>query len=152
PEVMSGMPVYVGEELGAKVDEDGNVIHEETAQQRTAAAAAVAERKITGMKAGKSYAEVSGDAPAEAPAPATEPPPEEAAGQIKARLEQFAKMRATVGDEAYYRILGSHGAEHANDVKSLNKAREIFRELQAEHKAQLAAQAPPAEEEPWRPI
>ncbi len=87
---------------------------------------AIAERKIAEMSAGKSYAEVS----EEMPEPDAEQPADEAlASQFKARLEQFAIMRAKVGDETYYRILGLHGFTHANEIKSVDTARVIYREL-----------------------
>lgn len=125
PEVFAGAPVYVPEELGAAVDEQGDMIHPEPpdAQQQ------VVDRKLAAMKAGASYAEVSGpeQGPPEQHSITTESDP--AAASIKVRLEQFAKIRAALGDPTYYQILGAHGFVHANEIKALSAAREIYREM-----------------------
>ncbi len=56
-------------------------------------------------------------------------PQEQAAAQIAARLSQFAKMKEQIGSNDYYRILGAHGYEHANEPRSLSEARAIYREM-----------------------
>lgn len=56
-------------------------------------------------------------------------PEEDAAASIKHRLEQFKAMRNALGDPAYYAVLGAHGFEHANEIKQLSVAREIYREM-----------------------
>ncbi len=97
----------------------------------------VAERKINGMKEGKRYADVS-DVPADFGPPADfpsepTPPPvevETAEASIKARLAQFAKIKSAMGDPEYYKILGTHGYEHANQIRNLSEARAIYREMQ----------------------
>jgi phage recombination protein Bet len=68
------------------------------------------------------------DIDAEPPAP-PEPEDEPAAASIKQRLEQFAKMRAAMGDAGYYAILNAHGFAHANEIKQLSMARAIYREM-----------------------
>lgn len=95
---------------------------------------AVLDRKLAEMKAGKTYAEVSSP---DAPYVATdedvpqfhEPPMEQAAPQIKKRLEQFAIVKKNIGNKEYYRVMGAHGYEHANEIKSLSEARTIYREM-----------------------
>jgi hypothetical protein len=136
PEVFAGAPVYVAEELGQPFDEQGDYVAPEVkpavAQQQ------VANTKIAEMKAGKAYAEVSGvespyvatddDVPANMGGTAPEPQ-EQAAAQIKRRMEQFGIMKANIGTSGYYRILGAHGYEHANEMRTLSEARAIYREM-----------------------
>ena len=138
PEVFAGAPVYVAEELGQPIDEQGDMVL--PAAKLAAAPQAVADRKIAEMKAGKTYAEVSASEPQsqyvatdedvpQALGGTAPEPQEQAAAQIKRRLEQFAAMKANIGTKDYYRILGAHGYEHANQVRSLSEARAIYREM-----------------------
>ncbi len=121
---------------------NGVVSEEEIGEQRTTPQA-VAERKIAEMTAGKSYAEVSDPEqelrPQVASAilgyaerqeqPEEQPVDEGPATDFKAWLEQMAKARAAVGDETYYRILGLHGFEHANQIKDRKTRIVVYREL-----------------------
>jgi len=63
-------------------------------------------------------------------------PADKKAFDFKKMLDAFAAIRAEIGDEAYYRVLGIEGYEHANQIKSANKAREIYRALEDCRKAQ----------------
>ena len=82
-------------------------------------------------------AEPEDDRPAAAHEPDQPPPPAEQtvsadledASSIKHRLEQFRKMRDVLGDATYYAILGQHGFEHANEIKQLSKAREVYKDM-----------------------
>lgn len=49
------------------------------------------------------------------------------------RIAEFQKQKARVGEAAYYRVLGSHGYEHSNEVvkRSTEEQRAIYRELMA---------------------
>jgi hypothetical protein len=138
PEVFAGAPVYVAEELGAQIDEQGDMVHPEP-KQHTPTQHQVADRKIAEMKGGKTYAEVSSPEPA--PYVATDDdipqnlggtapePQEQATANIAQRLKQFAKMKSSIGTKEYYRILGAHGYEHANETRSLSESRAIYREM-----------------------
>ncbi|MEO8592313.1 MAG: phage recombination protein Bet [Candidatus Solibacter sp.] len=124
PEELSGL--YTPEEMG-QADNPQPLLTE--AQHHVAAT------KTDETRPGKTYAEVStpeappyADDPAEHPAP-PELESEPAAASIKQRLEQFAKIRAALGDPTYYAILGTHGFSHANEVKQLSVARAIYRAM-----------------------
>ncbi len=127
PEVFAGAPVYCPEELGAIVDEQGDVIQQEAPAPRAAAvdaAQAVAERKIADMQAGASYEQASTK---EQQRQATAAPKEELT--FAQRLALFAGQRKRIGDAAYYSVLAANGFEHANEIKALQLQRRIYREL-----------------------
>lgn len=134
PEVFAGAPVYCAEELGARVDEHGEVLQDAPAVQ-------VADRKIAEMKGGKSYAEVS-EAQIEEPA--------ENVGDLlsiesfracstKDRIARFAALKSLIGDEAYYRILGAAGYEHCNQFPTLALAVRVFSEMVLEYQEMVQA-------------
>jgi hypothetical protein len=111
PEVTCGMPVYTPEELGATVDQDGEMVHPEPTQ------AQVREQKLEQARA------IGIDSK---PAPT-------ASVDMKAMLVSFKELKdkfEAMGEiGAYYQILGNHGYEHANEIRPLAKAREIYREM-----------------------
>lgn len=119
PDVFGGAPVYTPEELGARVDADGEVVHSEPTQ------ADVRDAKIE--QAREAGIEVS------APKAASK-----GAVDMKAMMEAFRELKgkfaalAAVG--TYYQILGNHGYEHANEIRPLAKAREVYREMALEYK------------------
>ena len=158
PEVFAGAPVYVPEELGAQVDEQGDYVAEALPAPKPdprAAARAVAEHKIAEMKAGKSYQEISTPDPRnniEDAEPETLPPyevPSSSLPTVKAfhisgkfdRLKMFGQMKAAIGDQPYYRILGSHGVEHGNEFTKLATAEAALAEMLAEYADQTRSRA-----------
>lgn len=50
-------------------------------------------------------------------------------------LEAFATIKQTIGPEAYYRILGADGYEHANEIKTVADRRRVYGLMQMEAKA-----------------
>lgn len=128
PEVTSGLPIYTPEELGAAVNSEGEI---DTLQIDTgghpigtqAAADYVAQQKLDTMKSnggGKS--------------------------NDFQMLQAFGNIKKEIGEEAYYRILGANGFEHANQIKDRSKGQDIFRELAAIRKSiQQKEQEQPAE-------
>lgn len=50
-------------------------------------------------------------------------------------LEAFATIKQTIGPEAYYRILGNEGYEHANEIKRVEDRRRVYGLMQMEAKA-----------------
>jgi hypothetical protein len=125
PEVFAGAPVYVAEELGQQVDEQGDMIQPEP-EAHTPTPQQVAESKIAQMKAGVPYAETKVEVPM---IPQEVQPVEQAEASIKARLAQFEKIKTSIGREAYYRILGAAGYTHANEIRSLSVARQVYRDM-----------------------
>lgn len=132
PEVFAGAPVYTPEELGARVDSEGEMIHDAPSsfERGAADARAVAESKITQMRAGVPYAEtVSPIAiPADPDAGLTPEPVTELWSEMKSIASVcfvFARLKAQMvslmggpaGEAEYYRILKAHGAAHANELK-----------------------------------
>ena len=121
PEELSGL--YTAEEM---VQADNPQPLSADVQHQVAAA------KIDETCAGNTYAEAAAppcvDDPAERPAPAeleTEP----AAASITQRLQQFARIRAAMGEPGYYAILDAHGFKRANEIKQLSVARANYREM-----------------------
>lgn len=51
---------------------------------------------------------------------------------FKGMLECFAQMKATVGNDAYYRILAEHGVAHSNEFRDAAKALACYRALEDE--------------------
>lgn len=157
PEVFAGAPVYVPEELGAKVDEQGDMVHDEPAPapigKPTSAQRKVAERKIHEMEQGKPYADVSTPEPPPPPEPSyvatdedlppevggTGKPAPTLAGNMKAWLGQFAEAKGVVGEAQYYSILSTHGYAHANEIPTRSAAIAVWRALDAEIRRQQEA-------------
>jgi hypothetical protein len=60
-----------------------------------------------------------------------------AAGKLKAApasfdmLKHFGDMKKALGEPEYYRILGLHGFEKSNEIRELNKAREVYKMMAA---------------------
>jgi len=92
--------------------------------EKQAAADAVAERKIADMKNGANYEQASAN---EQQRQATAAPKKELT--FAERMQMFAQQKQRIGPAAYYRVLGINGKEHANEIKSLNDQRRIYREL-----------------------
>ncbi len=95
---------------------------------------------------------LSGDAAPETPAPQPPPPPSQptttavehavsspAKGtaaaidkpweSFKGMLECFAKVKAEIGDNAYYTVLSQFGLKHANQFRDADKALDCFRAM-----------------------
>lgn len=133
PEVFAGAPVYTPEELGAVVDEQGEMIHDAPSsfERGAADARAVAESKITQMRAGVPYAETVSPivVPVDPDAGLTPEPVTELWSEMKSIASVcfvFARLKAQMvslmggpaGEAEYYRILKAHGgAAHANELK-----------------------------------
>lgn len=115
PEITSGMPVYTPEEMGAKVDSEGEVIHEEADPRGSQEAAnAVAERKITEMKAARETA------PAKAAPKSTD----------YTMLKAFKEIKAKIGSDAYYKVLGANGYTKSDEITDASKGRSVYKEMQ----------------------
>lgn len=130
PEVTSGLPIYTPEELGAQVNSEGEMIAEaeriDTGGHPVgtqAAANAVAERKIAEMQ--KQQGGKSAD--------------------YYKMLEAFKAIKAQIGDEPYYRILGSNGYEKSNQIPDVSAGRRIYAEMAAILKTQQEQQTQPAQ-------
>ncbi len=118
PEVTSGLPVYTPEEMGARVDGDGEVIQDPIDTRgidtgghpvgTQAAASHVADRKIAEMKSAPKSADKSKDF---------------------AMLKAFGEIKKQIGDKSYYVILGNNGYEHANEITNADRARAIYKEM-----------------------
>lgn len=123
PEVMSGLPVYVPEELGATVDGDGEIVQELPTER----AKAVGQRKLAEMQAAQEFVcvPVEQDVPRQG---ATEDRPWK---NFKGFLEVMAELRTAVGDSAYYDALAVHGKEHANQIKDPEVATAVYSDLKA---------------------
>lgn len=157
-EVMSGMPVYVPEELGAEVDSEGEMIHPPQPQAQgkphwedsgsQAAANDVRDRKIAELKAGKPAAVVDAEVRKDDSSDWNVEPEIQliwARMGIKPKpvLEAFAEKKAEMvevmgpaGESEYYRHIYANGPEykHANDfvrgaTASINKARRTIAEM-----------------------
>ncbi len=97
----------------------------------------VLDKKLEEMKNGKSYADVSDEVPDFGPPEFPEDLPPQpkgieatlSTGNMKQRLEQFATVRAALGDPTYYKILGAHGFSHANEIRTLGEGRTIYHEM-----------------------
>jgi hypothetical protein len=44
-------------------------------------------------------------------------------------VSEISAFKERIGATEYYRVLGTHGVEHANEVRSRNQGIEIFRAL-----------------------
>jgi hypothetical protein len=139
PEVFGGAPVYTPDELGATVDEHGDVVEqaEPTTTEQIHARQAVLDRELEKAKA----AGIDVEKYAKSQAPAV--PPEVAAmwkrmdegkfptldvfGQLKDQCQQ------ALGDEpgkaAYYSVLKANGVEKSDQFKSSKPAKKCAREL-----------------------
>lgn len=102
-----------------------------------AAANAVAANKLVAMNSGKEYTEVSSSDPKktaipDAPGGSAERP-FTMASSIKAFTDLKGLMMARLGEELaskiYYRVLGYHGAQHCNELKTAKPARDCYKEL-----------------------
>lgn len=71
-----------------------------------------------------------------------------------AMLEAFHEIKKQLGDEAYYRILGTHGYAKSNEIPDADKGREIYRDMAAALKAKrdLADQVAPAPKAEPQPV
>lgn len=161
PEVMSGLPVYTPEEMGAKVDSEGDVIIEAHVEKidtgghpmnTQAAADHVAQRKIEELKQQQAQR-------AQQPTPLRQAEQIPADVQnmwakmadIKSTLTVFTNLKQSMidcmseapGERAYYEILGKQGVKHANEFKSTRPARTAAREMLETIRAY---QEPPAED------
>lgn len=148
PEILNGLPILTPEEMGAPVDGDGNVV--ETAGTQ-AAADAVAQQKIADARAARA-------AQAAPTGPVGQAAPEKPAPANFAQLKAFREMKGRIGSDAYYRVLGSNGVEHANEFQTRDAATKAWKEMEQVLKAQQEAHreqqqmSDAAEPEPTEPI
>ena len=132
PEVMSGLPVYVPEELGATVDGDGEIVRDSPKD----AAKAVGKRKIAEMQA-QQEPQIDQEVVEEYELPPAPPAPtlvqkiEKPWINMKGFLEIMAGLKQVVGDDVYYEILTKHEVEHANQIKYGDKAMAVYTDLKA---------------------
>jgi energy-coupling factor transporter ATP-binding protein EcfA2 len=54
-------------------------------------------------------------------------------------VAKFQALQSLVGDETYFGVLGAHGFEDAAQIRDVQKAREIYREISEAHRAKGAA-------------
>lgn len=66
----------------------------------------------------------------EAPAEDSAEPQRQQEFDYKSMMQSFATMKKDLGDDGYYRVLGSNGHEHANEIRSANEGRKVYREMQ----------------------
>lgn len=146
PEVTSGLPVYVPEELGAKVNGEGEYIEQGPDPKERGskeAAQEVAQRKLEEFRAADAKRREAlevGPHDIPIPLPPEEPPSEleqklqesitnaKEQAEEKSRKELYFKDLQKVGalkkkmaemigdDELYYFVLGNAGYEHANEI------------------------------------
>ena len=57
--------------------------------------------------------------------------PDESKGWFQVMIDGFSAMKETIGSETYYRILGSSGYTHANEIPDRPTALKIYREMAA---------------------
>lgn len=57
---------------------------------------------------------------------------------MKAFIAAMAQVKQSLGAEAYYRILGAEGYEHANEIKKRQDQKRVYHALDAELKAIVA--------------
>jgi hypothetical protein len=69
------------------------------------------------------------------------PPGPPASASTAKRLKEFAEMKMRIGSDAYYRIMGAHGFQEASEIRSLERAREIYRAMSQEVRLQRQAAA-----------
>ena len=119
PEVFAGAPIYTPEELGATVDEEGNVVHQEAAVETQQH---VAERRIAEVKA-------------QAPAIEEKPVAVKQALPVVTK-EDFGKLRTaflefgTGGAAEYDRVMGKHCEPGKTFPATVRKAQAAYAELQ----------------------
>ena len=119
PEVFAGAPIYTPEELGATVDEEGNVVHQEAAAETTQQ---VAERRIAEVRA---------------QAPSVEEKPVAVKQTLPAvTKEDFGKLRTaflefgTGGVAEYDRVMYKHCEQGKTFPATVRKAQAADAELQ----------------------
>lgn len=140
PDVFGGAPVFTPEELGADVDQNGEMVQPEHRRGTQAAADAVAQRKIAEMQAAPVVAATENvereDGSEPAPAPKFD---------FKVMLAAFAAMKEQIGEEAYYAELKSEGFAHANQIKSAVMARKVYKAMADIMRSSQAAETPAGE-------
>ncbi len=159
PEIFGGAPVYTPEELGAKVNGEGEVIDTVTETPKDVRDRRVAEEKKKLEEQRKAAAETQKPEPFKAtdadlpgalggtdpqPAPAIDEEkrremrdraaqPTEASAcpwrTMTERLNFFKEIKEKVGEQVYYETLKAYGVEHANKFSSNNKAVECYHAL-----------------------
>ena len=95
-------------------------------QQAKAHAAEVAQQKLDQMKQGIPYSQAKIDV--EVPM-IPDPAPVESPTSIKSVLAQFSKIKEHLGKDEYYKILGLNGFTHANEIRSIDEKRRIYKEM-----------------------
>jgi hypothetical protein len=115
PEVTSGMPVYLPEELGATVDEDGEVIAMPQAQND------VAQRRIKEEQAKL-------DKQREEASPINGGPLD-----IGKMVKGFEALKERLGPHTslYYDLLRNFGVKHSNEFRDKDRAKACYREMEA---------------------
>lgn len=94
------------------------------------------QQEAAPVPATTTLAPVSAPAAQQAPAPpatttqAPKPPEQKQPDQFKVMLGKFAEIRAKVGDEQYYKVLAQFDVKHANEFRSMDKARLCYRALE----------------------
>lgn len=126
PEVFAGAPVYTPEELGAKVDENGDMVHEEPTPRE-------AFEKVKSIMAPPLAERLDEQIAAiDQPKPKTKPGAKlidvmQAFGALKRRYEAIGQV------SAYYSVLGSHGVEKSNEFQDtpdgIKAARAAYKEM-----------------------
>jgi hypothetical protein len=145
PEVTGGSPVYTPEELGARVDSDGNYAHEDQTVAPRESRDELIQRRISEER--EKLAAIQSQKAA-APEPTAPPAEAESVAIIdRAGLEAtlktfsgfqpivqaFTEMKEEIGKYAdttiYYGILRNHNMEHANKFGTLKNAKACYTAL-----------------------
>jgi len=162
PEVTSGLPVYVPEEIGAKVDGEGNFIEEQPTGSKEAAAR-VAEQKLNRMKAGETYQEASAAVTEDLGVSSDDIAPVLEASIRKVEADKFRALEAfkvlkkeiidaTGSDKLYYAALESHGYKKSNQIPTPNMravykvVAQAFTEWRLDHPVTQAEVSEPSDE------
>jgi hypothetical protein len=119
PEVFAGAPVYTPEELGANVDENGDVVQTPQPQNTPAQQADFAQQRIAEEKAKTEAAAKQQDAPPFASSPAADWRPK--------FQQQLSKLLDHVGDEGFGDLLMAFGVKGLNDIQTKAQAADFWR-------------------------
>jgi hypothetical protein len=132
PEVFAGAPVYTPEELGANVDENGDVVQAPQQQNTPAQQADFAQQRIAEERAKAEAATKQQDAP-----------PMQSGPQSDWRAVMVKRMNGAqeqIGKTRFFEILGAHGVESLDQIKTPKQGNEIFADVIAKY-TELKAEA-----------